>query len=454
MVYIPITSRHTAESQALSRKQEKAQNDAKKKQYKKSQAKKETKATRKKAMADAADAKKKEIEKSGSWGQFYLNMRTFLTKENPSQLFGIEGDTLNKATKTFKSYQNFIKRKKAITYDRVSGKVAVDFKVGVKLLKKQAKEIAEGSAEKENTKRDSGSEHVLNYLETAEWVETFLSEYESVIVAGWVLSPGKLNVEAAGFKSTNFVETKSRNVFGEKNIFGGQKKIHKIKLKQKSIAGLINYGLNESTQAIAGLLVDSIKYDPKGDLMAKVAEIIPIWWLGRQLNRDSVPLFVFPPAISSPGDRTIMGFCLYPGYFLPTSLLPSGTVDKWLISFIVNANLHLLTLVGIYLTFHKTSVTGVPIPMQYTPWVGYITKPFAVPVINPFSKPLKEMIKNPKELLGEIKENLVDFAVEKGADMALEAVTEKGIVGAAKGVGDAAVSTIQTATNVVSKLGN
>ena len=48
MVYIPITSRHGAEQQTLTRKQEKAQNDAKQKEFKKTEAKKETAATRKK----------------------------------------------------------------------------------------------------------------------------------------------------------------------------------------------------------------------------------------------------------------------------------------------------------------------------------------------------------------------------------------------------------------------
>ena len=38
MVYIPITSRHGAEQQTLTRKQEKAQNDAKKKEFKKTEA--------------------------------------------------------------------------------------------------------------------------------------------------------------------------------------------------------------------------------------------------------------------------------------------------------------------------------------------------------------------------------------------------------------------------------
>lgn len=430
MVYIPTTSRHGAETATLNRKQEKAKNDALKKQYKKAEAKKETKATRKKAIADAADKKKKQIEQSGSWGMFYLNMRTFLTKDNPVALFGMESETLNNATKGFKKYQNFIKRKRALSYDRRTGKVAVDFKVGVKLLKKQAKEIAEGSAEKENTKRSSGAEHVLNYLETAEWVETFLSEYESVIVSGFIGFPGMLHVESAGFKSTNFVETKTTPKFGEKNIFGGQKKNFKVKFKKKSIAGLINYGLNEANQALAGLMIDSIKYDPKGDLMAKVALIIMGWWAFRQMNRDDTPIFATPPALRTPGDRTIMSFCIFPGVFIPVPLLPSGTVDQWLLSFIVNANLHLLTLIGTHITFHKTSLTGVPIPVMVTPWFGYITKPFAVPVINPFSKDLKEMIKNPKELFEEVKENLIDYGLEEGASIAIEQINEKGFAGA------------------------
>ena len=457
MVYIPITSRHGAEQQTLTRKQEKAQNDAKKKEFKKTEAKKETAATRKKAIADAADKRKKQIEQSGSWGQFYLNMRTFLTKDNPSQLFGIEGDTLNKATKAFKSYQNFIKRKRAITYDRRSGKVALDFKIGVKLLKKQAKEIAEGSAEKENTKRDSGAEHVLNYLETAEWVETFLTEYESVIVSGWCAFPGFLHVEQAGFKSTNFVDTKTTNVFGEKNIFGGQKKRRTYKFKKKSIASLINYGLNEANQALASLMIDSIKYDPKGDLMQKVALIIMGWWAFRQLNRDDTPFFATPPALKTPGDRTIMGFAIFPGVFIPVPLLPSGTVDQWLLSFIVNANLHLLTIIGATITRHKTSLTGIPIPAMVTPWFGYITKPFAVPVINPFSKPLKEMLQNPKELLAEVKDNLIEFGAEKLVEGTVESIKERGVVGTIDTAGQAisagATATKQIAANAINRVG-
>jgi hypothetical protein len=449
MTYIPPANyRHFAENQTLARKQEKARRDAIKKDFKQEQAKKETKATRKKAIADAADKKKKEIEKSGSWGMFYLNMRTFLTKDNPVALFGVESETLNSATKSFKKYQNFIKRKRALSYDRRTGKVAIDFKVGVKLLKKQAKEIADGSAEKENTKRSSGAEHVLNYLETAEWVETFLTEYESVIVSGFIAFPGMLHVEQSGFKSTNFVETKTTPKFGEKNIFGGQKKNFKIKFKKKSIASLINYGLNEANQALAGLLIDSIKYDPKGDLMAKVAFIIMGWWAFRQMNRDDTPIFATPPALRTPGDRTIMSFCIFPGVFIPVSLYPSGTVDQWLLSFIVNANLHLLTVAGTHITFHKTSLTGVPIPLMVTPWFGYITKPFAVPVINPFSKSLKEMIKNPKELFEEVKENLIDYGLEEGASAALEQIGEKGLLGAI----DSGIQSIEAGINTTTQI--
>jgi hypothetical protein len=78
-----------------------------------------------------------------------------------------------------------------------------------------------------------------------------------------------------------------------------------------------------------------------------------------------------------------------------------------------------------------------------TPWAGYITKPFAIPVINPFSKSLKEMVKNPKELFEEVKENLIDYGLEEGATSVLEQISEKGLTGAI----DSGVQSVQTGLN-------
>jgi hypothetical protein len=152
-----------------------------------------------------------------------------------------------------------------------------------------------------------------------------------------------------------------------------------------------------------------------------------------------------------------MGFCIFPGVFIPTPLLPAGTVDQWLLSFIVNANLHLLTVIGTTITFHKTSLTGVPIPAMVTPWFGYITKPFAVPVINPFSKPLKEMLQNPKELLAEVKENIIEFAAEEAIAETVTTLKEKGVGGTIDAAGQAitagAKATTQVVTNTINRVG-
>jgi hypothetical protein len=97
-------------------------------------------------------------------------------------------------------------------------------------------------------------------------------------------------------------------------------------------------------------------------------------------------------------------------------LFPIGNVDSWLTNFIINANFHLLSVAGLHFTRHKTSVTGIPIPFWVTPWVGYFTKPFAIPPLNPLSDLPWKL--SPKEIIEELLPMAANYAVVQGVDLA------------------------------------
>jgi len=352
--------------------------------------------------ANAAAARKKAFEAGGSWAGFYLKMRGFLQND----------DMLGKIGKYYKKYEKFIKNKQTIEYDRSNHTIAVNFKEiikhGKKALKGEVKKVAEGivneSKETEGAKRLSGAEHVLNWLETEEWVREFLEQYEQVIVSGNVMFPGLLNVAAGGFSSSYFQFRKPP---------GGTRK--KFSVKGDNVAALINYGLNEAIAAYLATTIEANKFSPNGDLLQKVGAGIQLWWMGRQMDKSKAPIFVFPPALSTYGDSTYMSFCVFPGIFPTQPMFPIGNVDTWLMNFIINANFHLLSVAGLHFTRHKTSVTGLPIPFWITPWVGYFTKPFAIPPLNPLSDLPWKL--SPKEIAEELLPMAVNYAVGEGTGL-------------------------------------
>jgi len=398
-----MSKRTQSESRAETRRQQLA---AKKDAKAKSKAKAEYKQTRGKQIADAAAGRKKAFESGGSWAGFYIKMRGFLKDD----------DALGQIGKYYKKYEKFIKNKATIEYDRNSHTVAVNFKDIVKAakkslkgeVKKEAELIANESKDNEGAKRLSGAEDVLNWLETEEWVRELLEQYEQVVVSGAVMFPGFLHVEAGGFSSAQFQFRKPA---------GGTRK--KFSVKKDKVAALVNYGLNEAVAAYMASTINANKFSPNGDLLQRVGEGIQLWWIGRQMSVDKTPIFALPPAVaSSPGDRTIMSMCLFPGIFPTQALFPIGNVDKWLINFIINANFHLLSVAGIHICFHKTSLTGVPIPFWITPWGGYFTKPFAVPPLNPLSDLPWKL--SPKEIVEELAPMIFNYAVGEGVTKAGE----------------------------------
>ena len=410
-----MSKRTQSESRAATRR---AQLADRKDTKAKGKAKEEYKRTRGKQISDAAAARKKAFETGGSWAGFYIKMRGFLKDD----------DALGQIGKYYKKYEKFIKNKSTIEYDRNTHEVAVNFKNIVKSIKnsikgeakKEAERISNESKQNEGAKRLSGAEDVLNWLETEEWVREFLEQYEQVVVSGAVMFPGLLHVEAAGFSSAQFQFRKPR---------GGTRK--KFSVKKEKVAALVNYGLNEAVAAYMASTINANKFSPNGDLLQRVGEGIQLWWIGRQMSVDKTPIFALPPAVaSSPGDRTIMSMCLYPGIFPTQPMFPIGNVDRWLINFIINANFHLLSVAGIHVCFHKTSLTGVPYPYWITPWGGYFTKPFAVPPLNPLSDLPWKL--SPKEIVEELAPMIFNYAVEEGVtktgEVAASVIVKTGVL--------------------------
>jgi len=142
------------------------------------------------------------------------------------------------------------------------------------------------------------------------------------------------------------------------------------------------------TTVLSGIL-QKVRTDPNGDLLRDMGPAIQAYWLGNTSAKFPTPSV---PCIGAVKNLTTnVGLNFSPGIWTPISV-PTPMNQPWpfLINFIISANLHLLTVGGMFFCNAQYPPPAPPAP-GVLPWVGYITKPLSA---GPFTgKTWKDILK-------------------------------------------------------------
>lgn len=190
-----------------------------------------------------------------------------------------------------------------------------------------------------------------------------------------------------GVDSANF-ENIVENTFFAKSIAEEYDKV--IKGGKTILGGVPFTGGNVvlMTTVLAGIL-GTTKLNKNGDLLRDIGPAVQAYWLGNTSAKFPPPSF---PCIGAVKNLTTnVGLAFSPGVWVPVSVpIPLNQPWPWLINFIISANLHLLSVGGMFFCNCQYPPPAPPAP-GVLPWVGYVTKPLAA---GPFSgKTWKDILK-------------------------------------------------------------
>ena len=142
------------------------------------------------------------------------------------------------------------------------------------------------------------------------------------------------------------------------------------------------------TSVLAGIL-GTTKLNKNGDLLRDVGPAVQAYWLGNTSAKYPPPSI---PCIGAVKNLTTnVGLTFSPGVWTPVTVpIPMNQPWPWLINFIISANLHLLTVGGMFFCNCTYPPPAPPAP-GILPWQGYVTKPLSA---GPFSgKTWKDILK-------------------------------------------------------------
>jgi hypothetical protein len=140
---------------------------------------------------------------------------------------------------------------------------------------------------------------------------------------------------------------------------------------------------------VLSAILQKTKADPNGDLLRDIGPAVQAYWLGNTSAKFPTPSVPCIGAVKNL--TTTIGLNLSPGVWTPISV-PTPMNEPWpfLINFIISANLHLLTVGGMFVCNAQYPPPAPPAP-GVLPWVGYITNPLSA---GPFTgKTWKDILK-------------------------------------------------------------
>ena len=127
------------------------------------------------------------------------------------------------------------------------------------------------------------------------------------------------------------------------------------------------------TSVLSGIL-GTTKLDKNGDLLRDIGPAIQAYWLGNTSAKYPPPSI---PCIGSIKNITTnIGMNFSPGVWTPIVVAPNNQPWPFLLNFIISANLHLLTVGGMFFCNCQYPPPAPPAP-GVLPWVGYMTKPLS-----------------------------------------------------------------------------
>ena len=127
------------------------------------------------------------------------------------------------------------------------------------------------------------------------------------------------------------------------------------------------------TTVLSGIL-GTTKLNKNGDLLRDIGPAIQAYWLGNTSAKYPPPSI---PCIGSIKNITTnIGMNFSPGVWTPIVVAPNNQPWPFLINFIISANLHLLTVGGMFFCNCQYPPPAPPAP-GVLPWAGYMTKPLS-----------------------------------------------------------------------------
>jgi hypothetical protein len=179
---------------------------------------------------------------------------------------------------------------------------------------------------------------IENIVSNAVFAKNLSEEYDKVIKAGFTLFPGP----GVAFKGGNQL------------------------LMATALLGILN----------------KTKLNKNGDLLRDIGPAIQAYWTGATHSRlpipnsEPVPTPKFPCIGALQNITTTIAFNFSPGVWTPIIVAPNGEPAPFLLNFIISANLHLLTVGGMYFCNCAYPPPAPPAP-GVLPWVSYFTYPIA-----------------------------------------------------------------------------
>jgi hypothetical protein len=147
------------------------------------------------------------------------------------------------------------------------------------------------------------------------------------------------------------------------------------------VGGVPFEGGNQKLMGITLLgILNKTKLDKNGDLLRDIGPAIQAYWTGATHsplpipNSKSFPTPSIPCIGSLANLTTTIGFNFSPGIWTPLVVTPNAEPAPFLLNFIISANLHLLTVGGMFFCNCQYPPPAPPGP-GVLPWLGYFTYP-------------------------------------------------------------------------------
>jgi len=199
------------------------------------------------------------------------------------------------------------------------------------------------------------------------------------------------------------------------------------------IGGVPFEGGNQKLMGITLLgILNKTKLDKNGDLLRDIGPAIQAYWTGATHSMLPIPNSKPTPTPSIPcigslaNITTTIGFNFSPGVWTPLVVTPNGEPAPFLLNFIISANLHLLTVGGMFFCNCQYPPPAPPGP-GVLPWLGYFTYPVAPTLFT--GKSWEQIIKTTGRAgASRVKEIGLEVASSSALSISSEALIGKGEV--------------------------
>jgi hypothetical protein len=251
-------------------------------------------------------------------------------------------------------------------------------------------------------------------------------------------------LSAAGVDKGSLPNIISNAIFA-KNLSEEYDKVIKSGFTLFPLPGRAFQGGNANLMGITLLgILNKTKLDKNGDLLRDIGPAIQAYWVGASHsklpipNTDSFPPPKFPAIGAVSNISTSIGFCFSPGVWTPLIVAPNGEPAPFLLNFIISANLHLMTLTGMYFVQCAYPPPAPPGP-GVSPWQSYFTYPISPTLFT--GRAWKDIIKTTGraaatrisevglEVLGASAIGLTNEAIIGNGDIGVEAYAQRIVAG-------------------------